>query len=55
MPDTCAAAKELALAANNLAMLLVEYPDDEASKQRTRELIAPLRNTTEAAFLDTVG
>ncbi len=43
------------LAANNLAMLLVEYRTDEASWKRARELVTPLRNATQPAFLDTVG
>jgi len=43
------------LAANNLAMLLIEYRDDEASWKRARELVTPLRNSNEPAFLDTVG
>ena len=33
------------LAANNLAMLLVEYRKDEASMKRARELVTPLRNS----------
>ena len=43
------------LAANNLAMLLIEYRDDAASWQRARDLVRPLRNTDHAAYLDTVG
>ena len=43
------------LAANNLAMLLVEYRDDEASRQRARELVKPLRNSAHPAYLDTIG
>ena len=43
------------LAANNLAMLLIEYRKDEASWKRARELVTPLRNSTQPAFLDTVG
>ena len=44
-----------ALAANNLAMLLVEYRKDPESWKRARELAMPLRKSTQAAFLDTVG
>lgn len=43
------------LAANNLAMLLVEYRTDEASWKRAQTLVQPLRNSTQPAFLDTVG
>ncbi|MEQ8494131.1 MAG: tetratricopeptide repeat protein [Gammaproteobacteria bacterium] len=43
------------LAANNLAMMLAEYREDEASLKRARELVTPLRNSTQAAYLDTVG
>jgi len=46
---------ESALAANNLAMLLIEYRQDEASWKRARALAVPLRNTTNAAYLDSVG
>jgi predicted Zn-dependent protease len=45
-----------ALAANNLAMLLVEYREtDPASMQRARELAAKLTQSTNPAYLDTVG
>jgi tetratricopeptide (TPR) repeat protein len=44
-----------ALAANNLAMLLVEYREDQDSWRRARELVTPLRNTPQPAYLDTVG
>ena len=44
-----------AIAANNLAMLLVEYRDDEDSWKRARELVTPLRNANQPAYLDTVG
>ena len=44
-----------ALAANNLAMLLVEYREDQDSWQRARDLVTPLRNTAQPAYLDTVG
>jgi tetratricopeptide (TPR) repeat protein len=44
-----------ALAANNLAMVLAEYRDDPASLERARELVRPLRNSNQPAFLDTVG
>ena len=43
------------LAANNLAMLLIEYRTDDASKKRARELVTPLRNSNQPAFIDTVG
>jgi len=44
-----------ALAANNLAMLLAEYRTDKSSLERARELATPLRNSNQAAYLDTVG
>jgi len=44
-----------ALAANNLAMMLAEYRDDKANLERARELVMPLRNSNQAAYLDTVG
>ncbi len=43
------------LAANNLAMLLIEYKDDEPSRKRARELSTMLADSKEPAFLDTVG
>lgn len=43
------------LAANNIAMLLIEYKTDDASKQRARELTKLLEGTKEPAFLDTLG
>jgi len=43
------------LAANNLAMLLIEYKTDDASRQRARELSKMLVDSPEAAYLDTVG
>ena len=44
-----------AIAANNLAMLLIEYRDDTDSWKRARELVTPLRNAKQPAYLDTVG
>ncbi|MCA9687202.1 MAG: tetratricopeptide repeat protein, partial [Myxococcales bacterium] len=44
-----------ALAANNLAMVLAEYRGDQESLERARELVRPLRNSSQPAFLDTVG
>lgn len=43
------------LAANNLAMLLIEYKTDDASKNRARELSKLLVDATEPAYLDTIG
>ena len=43
------------LAANNLAMLLVDNKDDAASKKRALQLIEPLKSLKNPAFLDTVG
>jgi|LNFM01.2.fsa_nt_gb tetratricopeptide (TPR) repeat protein len=43
------------LAANNLAMLLIEYKTDDASKQRARELSKLLADAKEPAYLDTIG
>jgi tetratricopeptide (TPR) repeat protein len=43
------------LAANNLAMLLIEYKDDEDSQQEARELAKTLKNSNNAAYLDTYG
>jgi predicted Zn-dependent protease len=45
----------LALAANNLAMLLVTYRKDAASLDRARDLTAPFANSPNASLLDTVG
>ena len=49
------AAPDSQLAANNLAMLLIEYRTDDASMKRARELVMPLRNTNQPAFIDTIG
>ncbi|TDJ69292.1 MAG: tetratricopeptide repeat protein [Proteobacteria bacterium] len=43
------------LAANNLAMLLIEYKEDEASRKEARDLAKGLQNTNNAAYLDTFG
>lgn len=43
------------LAANNLAMLLIEYKDDDASKARAKELTAALASIAQPAYQDTVG
>ncbi|MSR15855.1 MAG: tetratricopeptide repeat protein [Gammaproteobacteria bacterium] len=43
------------LAANNLAMLLIEYKDDAASKKHAQELSAGLTELGQPAYLDTVG
>ena len=43
------------LAANNLAMLLIEYKSDDKSKARARELAELLTAAKEPAYLDTVG
>lgn len=43
------------LAANNLAMLLIEYKTDDASKQRARDLSKLLVDAKEPAYLDTIG
>lgn len=43
------------LVANNLAMLLIEYKDDDASRNRAKELADKLKTSQEPAFLDTVG
>lgn len=42
-------------AANNLAMLLLDYRTDEASFKRAGELAAKLDTATNPAYLDTVG
>ncbi|MGR8950074.1 MAG: tetratricopeptide repeat protein [Gammaproteobacteria bacterium] len=44
-----------ALATNNLAMLLIEYKDDEASRLEARDLAQKLEGSNNAAYLDTVG
>lgn len=46
---------ESALATNNLAMLLIEYKEDEASRNEARDLAQKLENSNNAAYLDTVG
>ncbi|MEM7540198.1 MAG: tetratricopeptide repeat protein [Pseudomonadota bacterium] len=43
------------VAANNLAMLLIEYREDSPSWERARDLAKALRTSNQAAFLDTVG
>ena len=43
------------IAVNNLAALLLDHREDEASFARALELIQPLRETDQPAFLDTVG
>jgi len=43
------------LAANNLAMLLVDNKDDAASKKRALQLIEPLKSHKNPSLLDTVG
>jgi tetratricopeptide (TPR) repeat protein len=45
----------LDVAANNLAMLLVTYRQDQASLDRARELAAPFANSDVGALLDTHG
>ena len=37
------------------AMLLIEYREDQDSWRRARELVTPLRNAAQPAYLDTVG
>ncbi|MEM7468928.1 MAG: tetratricopeptide repeat protein [Pseudomonadota bacterium] len=44
-----------ALATNNLAMLLIEYREDEGSRQEARDLAQKLEGSNNAAYLDTVG
>ena len=44
-----------ALATNNLAMLLIEYKDDDASRNEARDLAQKLESSDNAAYLDTVG
>ncbi len=46
---------KLALAANNLAMLLVTYRSDAASLTRARDLTAPFASATDGNLLDTFG
>ncbi len=44
------------LAANNLAMLLIEYKaDDPAAKARAKTLVDGMRDRTQPAYLDTIG
>jgi uncharacterized protein (TIGR02996 family) len=45
----------LELAANNLAMLLATYRNDQASLDRARDLTAPFANSDVGALLDTRG
>jgi tetratricopeptide (TPR) repeat protein len=45
----------MALAANNLAMLLVTYRHDQGSLDRARDLTEPFANSDVGAFLDTHG
>lgn len=45
----------LAVAANNLAMLLVTYRTDQASLDRARDLTTPFATSDVAALLDTYG
>jgi tetratricopeptide (TPR) repeat protein len=45
----------LALAANNLAMLLVTYRHDQASLDRARDLTSAFADSGEGALLDTYG
>lgn len=42
-------------AANNLAMVLVTHRNDTASLDRARDLVAPLKSSSNPAYLDTVG
>ena len=46
---------ESALATNNLAMLLIEYKEDEASRLEAKGLAQKLEGSNNAAYLDTVG
>ena len=48
-------APDSTLAMNNLAMLLIEYKDDDASRREARELAKSLANSTNGAYLDTFG
>jgi tetratricopeptide (TPR) repeat protein len=45
----------LELAANNLAMLLITYKQDQASLDRARDLTAPFAASSVGAYLDTHG
>jgi tetratricopeptide (TPR) repeat protein len=45
----------LDLAANNLAMLLITYKEDQASLDRARDLTAPFASSNVGAYLDTHG
>lgn len=49
------AAPDTALAANNLAMLLVTHREDAASLERANQLAAPLADSRIALFIDTYG
>ena len=41
--------------ANNMAMLLVTYKNDQPSLERAKTLIGPLKNSKNPSYLDTVG
>jgi len=43
------------LAANNLAMLLIDYRGDEQSLKRAEVLVETLKNVNNPAYLDTIG
>ncbi len=43
------------LGLNNLAMLLIEYKSDDASKNRAKELVGKIKDLNQAAYLDTIG
>jgi len=43
------------LAANNLAVLLVEYRDDEPAKARAMSLVKPFKKSHNAGYMDTLG
>ncbi|RME32985.1 MAG: tetratricopeptide repeat protein, partial [Gammaproteobacteria bacterium] len=53
--DVLVRERDSELAANNLAMLLADYKQDEASLKRARNLIGPLMDKDNAAYQDTVG
>jgi tetratricopeptide (TPR) repeat protein len=42
-------------AANNWAMLLVTHKDDEQSLSKAKDLVAPLEDSENPAYLDTIG
>lgn len=48
-------APDSALATNNLAMLLIEYKEDDASRTEAKDLAQKLEGSDNAAYLDTVG